>query len=108
MVCPQFCVTDLAAGRPSLLLQKGYSRNMEREADAYALAWLNSACIPPRHFADILGRLDKDRTDSTTLLDSHPGTRQRLDPFRVPHLCSQVRRPGVLKSKGFLTPKPTP
>ena len=87
MVSPQFCVTDLAAGLPSLLLQKGYSRNMEREADAYALAWLNTACIPPRHFADILGRLDKDTTDSTTLLDSHPGTHQRLEPFLVPHLC---------------------
>ncbi len=81
-------VTDLAAGLPSLLLQNGYSRDMEREADAYALAWLNTACIPPRHFADILGRLDKDTTGSTTLLDSHPGTRQRIEPFLVPHLCT--------------------
>lgn len=81
-------VSDLAAGLPSLLLQNGYSRDMEREADAYALAWLNTACIPPRHFADILGRLDKDTTGSTTLLDSHPGTRQRIEPFLVPHLCT--------------------
>lgn len=80
-------VTDLAAGLPSLLLQNGYSRDMEREADTYALAWLNTACIPPRHFADILGRLGKDTTDSTTLLDSHPGTQQRIAPFLVPHRC---------------------
>jgi len=81
-------VTDLAAGLPSLLLQNGYSRDMEREADAYALAWMNTACIPPRHFADILGRLDKYATDSTTLLDSHPGTHQRIKPFLAPHHCT--------------------
>lgn len=81
-------VTDLAAGVPSLLLQNGYSRDMEREADAYALAWLNTACIPPRHFAEILSRLGKDATDSTTLLDSHPGTQQRIEPFLVHHLCT--------------------
>jgi len=80
-------VTDLAAGLPSLLLQSGYSRDMEREADTYALVWLNTACIPPRHFADILGRLDQDSTDSTTLLDSHPGTPQRIKPFQVSHSC---------------------
>ena len=77
-------VSDLAAGLPSLLLQNGYSRDMEHEADTYALAWLNTACIAPRHFADILGRLDQDTTDSTTLLDSHPGTQQRIKPFLVP------------------------
>lgn len=73
--------SDLAAGLPSLLLQSGYSRDMEREADAYALRWLNAACIPPRRFADILGRLDKDASDKTNLLDSHPGTRERIEPF---------------------------
>lgn len=76
-------VTDLAAGLPSLLLQNGYSRDMEREADAYALAWLNNACIPSRRFADLLGRLDKDTSD-TGLLDSHPGTPERIRPFLVP------------------------
>ncbi len=80
-------VTDLAAGLPSLLLQNGYSRDMEREADAYALAWLNNACIPPRRFADLLGRLDKDTSD-TSLLDSHPGTPERIRPFLVPGGCA--------------------
>lgn len=79
-------VTDLAAGLPSLLLQSGYSRDMEREADAYALAWLESACIPPARFADILGRLDEDPSD-TGLLDSHPGTRERIEPFRTAGGC---------------------
>lgn len=76
--------SDLAAGLPSLLLQSGYSRDMEREADAYALRWLNAAGIPPRRFADILGRLDKGASDKTNLLDSHPGTRERIEPFLAP------------------------
>ena len=80
-------VTDLAAGLPSLLLQTGYSRDMEREADAYALAWLRTACIPPARFADILGRLDDDPSD-TGLLDSHPGTRERIAPFRTTGGCT--------------------
>lgn len=80
-------VTDLAAGLPSLLLQSGYSRDMEREADAYALAWLNTACIPAQRFADILGRLDPDASD-TSLLDSHPGTRERIEPFLARGGCT--------------------
>lgn len=81
-------VTDLAAGLPSLLLQSGYSRDMEREADVYALAWLKTACIPPERFADILGRLDKDASGKTSLLDSHPGTRERIKPFLAPGGCT--------------------
>ncbi|MHB1083667.1 MAG: M48 family metallopeptidase [Thiobacillus sp.] len=81
-------VTDLAAGLPSLLLQNGYSRDMEREADAYALDWLNTACIPPRRFADLLGRLDKGASDKTSLLSSHPGSRDRIRPFLSAGICS--------------------
>lgn len=81
-------VTDLAAGLPSLLLQSGYSRDMEREADTYALAWLNAACIPPKRFADMLGRIDKDASDKTSLLDSHPGTVERIRPFLAPGGCT--------------------
>ena len=81
-------VTDIAAGLPSLLLQNGYSRDMEREADAYALTWLNSACIPPTRFADILGRLDENASGKTGLLDSHPGTAERIQPFLVPSVCT--------------------
>jgi Zn-dependent protease with chaperone function len=79
-------VTDLAAGLPSLLLQTGYSRDMEREADAYALVWLKTACIPSRRFADLLGRLDKQASDAN-LLDSHPGTRERIQPFLAARGC---------------------
>ncbi|MHB1145175.1 MAG: M48 family metallopeptidase [Thiobacillus sp.] len=79
--------SDLAAGLPSLLLQSGYSRDMEREADAYALRWLNAACIPSRRFADILNRLDKTTPDAASLLSSHPGTADRMQPFLASGPC---------------------
>ncbi|MBW8369819.1 MAG: M48 family metallopeptidase [Thiobacillus sp.] len=79
--------SDLAAGLPSLLLQSGYSRDMEREADGYALRWLNAACIPPRRFADILNRLNKTTPDAVGLLSSHPGTADRISPFLAPGPC---------------------
>jgi Zn-dependent protease with chaperone function len=81
-------ISDLAAGLPSLLLQTGYSRDMEREADAYALVWLKTACIPPRRFADLLGRIDKSTADAN-LLDSHPGTRERIQPFLATRLATR-------------------
>jgi Zn-dependent protease with chaperone function len=56
------------------------------EADAYALAWLDTACIPPRRFADLLGRIDKDASD-THLMSSHPGTHERIQPFQRPAAC---------------------
>jgi len=79
--------SDLAAGLPSLLLQSGYSRDMEREADGYALRWLNAACISPRRFADILNRLNKTTPDAVGLLSSHPGTADRISPFLAPGPC---------------------
>ncbi|MGD9595750.1 MAG: M48 family metallopeptidase [Wolinella sp.] len=71
---------DLAAGIPALLLQRGYSREMEREADAFALEGLKRAGIAPRRLAEILLRLDQgDETPSILL--THPPTKERIEPF---------------------------
>ena len=67
---------------------RGDIKEMEREADAYALVWLNAACIPPRRFADLLSRLDKGDSGRTSLLSSHPGTRERIRPFLSPGTCT--------------------
>lgn len=75
--------SDMAAGLPSLLLQSGYARDMEREADVFALAWLNNACIPGKRFADLLQRIDhgaKGKGD-IDLLSSHPDSAARIQPF---------------------------
>lgn len=81
-------ISDFAAGLPSLLLQRGYSRDMEGEADTYALHWLDARCIPRRRFADILQRLDKSPAGKANLLSSHPGTADRIHPFLEPGTCA--------------------
>ncbi|MDD2829258.1 MAG: M48 family metallopeptidase [Sulfuricurvum sp.] len=73
--------SDLAAGIPALLLQQGYSRDMEKEADAFALTSLHKAHIPPHYFADILNRIDKDANESLSIFSSHPDTLTRIKPF---------------------------
>ncbi len=73
--------SDLAAGLPAILLQQGYSRDMEDEADRFALNALAKANISTHRFADILMRIDPDANGSTTLFSSHPDTRERIKPF---------------------------
>jgi Zn-dependent protease with chaperone function len=75
-------LSDAAAGLPAVLLRAGYSRDMEREADAYALARMQQACIAPARYVALLERLNKRTPTRTGLLDSHPGTIERLAAFR--------------------------
>ena len=73
--------SDLAAGIPAILLQQGYSRDMEDEADTFALETLLRAHIPPHRFSDILIRIDPDTNTSSTLFSSHPDTKERVKAF---------------------------
>lgn len=62
---------------------------MEREADAYAVTWLQGACIPPARLADLLERLTST-SDRSGLLDTHPGTAERLAQFRSARSCTRA------------------
>lgn len=89
-------LSDAAAGLPALLLRAGYSRDMEREADAYALDWMQRACITPARYVDLLDRLNtrhsrNKQTSATGLLDSHPGTAQRLAAFKHARVAATCR-----------------
>ena len=64
---------------------------MELEADAYALQALQTACIPPRSFVNILDRLSGEHKENETtkmtsgverLFATHPDTTIRLKAFR--------------------------
>ena len=81
--------TSLAASAPALLLQTKYSRDYEREADAFAIALLQKTGIGPEHFSAILGRLEattreKRRVGLPTFLSSHPPTEERERAARPP------------------------
>lgn len=80
-------VSDMVAGLPALLLNNGYSRQMEREADDFAHLWLQSTCISPQRLADLLARLDQHPSE-TGLLDSHPGTAERIRQFSHALACT--------------------
>jgi predicted Zn-dependent protease len=56
-------ITSIAVTLPTVLLQSGYSREFEDEADTFALARLKEIGISPRAFADILDRLEKARPE---------------------------------------------
>ena len=72
--------TSLAAAAPTLVLQSKFSRDNEREADAYALGLLRRADIEPRHFTAILSRMEAQAPRGPMLpsfLASHPATEER-------------------------------
>jgi predicted Zn-dependent protease len=83
-------IADLSGGLPLVLLQSGYTRGMEREADASALTWMRRACLPPQRFADILNRLDpaRDEVKGAALFSTHPDTRERIKVFQEQELVT--------------------
>lgn len=80
---------SLSAAAPTVLLEAKYSRDVEREADAYAVALLDANGIARQHFARILERLEHVRPDEredgssvSSYLATHPVTADRLDALR--------------------------
>lgn len=72
--------TSLAAAAPTLVLQSKFSRDNEREADAYAFDLMRRAGIAPQHFGAILARMEAQARRGPmlpTFLSSHPDTEER-------------------------------
>ncbi len=83
-------LSSFSATLPFLLLQFGYAREFEREADAFAAQLLAKAGIDPVHLARILERLDESRPSDGadfSYLSTHPPTAERLDALRAPPLA---------------------
>jgi Zn-dependent protease with chaperone function len=83
-------VSALAAGASSSLLEAKYSRDFERDADAFAVGLLDDNGIPRENFVRMLERLDQfARTRGAALedgvtgyLSSHPVTQERIESIR--------------------------
>ena len=84
--------SNLVAALPMVLVQAGYSRDFEREADRFTLETLRARGIEPRHFAEILRKLEGEhrernaRADDVTekvfaYLSTHPPTEERVRAF---------------------------
>lgn len=76
---------SMLTAMPTLLVESGYSRDMEFEADGYALELMKKYKIEGRYFADILERITKDEPEDkiSVYLGSHPLTRERIVKFRA-------------------------
>jgi predicted Zn-dependent protease len=73
-------IMSLAAALPTVLLNSSYSRDFEREADDFALDYLQRRSISPQALGDILLRMEKSSgggSDIPDYLSSHPSTRER-------------------------------
>jgi Zn-dependent protease with chaperone function len=82
-------VSALGAAAPTALLQAKYSRDLEREADAYAADMLRLNGMPVSLLADALDKLQEghgSKGDGGVLayLSSHPTTPERLAWLRAP------------------------
>lgn len=91
--------TELFLGLPILLTQTGYSRSFEREADAFALKYMQDNQIDPKHFVRIMTRLHNSLCDESVeevshdhlhdcenegllkYLSTHPSTKERIEKF---------------------------
>jgi len=77
-------VVSMAAAAPAVMLQAGYSRDMESEADAFAYAWLDRRGIRRDVLAELLARVE-EKTGAggvPSILSTHPSLQQRADAAR--------------------------
>ncbi len=77
-------ITNLATTIPTVLLQTGYSRGFETEADDYAFGRLKEIGLSPKAFAEMMLLLEKGRgsrsgEESKDYLSTHPPTAKRIE-----------------------------
>ncbi len=86
-------ISSLAVTLPTALLQSGYSREFEGEADDYAFARLREVSISPKAFADMMALFDKEHhktgSESKDYFSTHPATAKRIERA----LAAQGERP---------------
>ncbi|WP_427310989.1 M48 family metallopeptidase [Cupriavidus sp. H39] len=83
-------ISSVLAGVPAAMLTLRYSRDHEREADAYAIDIMQRNGLPPAALADVLVALeqragkpaDAQAGRSEEFLSTHPHTQARIDALR--------------------------
>jgi predicted Zn-dependent protease len=76
--------STLLIGIPALMLNSSYSREMESEADQYALLEMKNRNLDPAHFINILQRLRKQTENQAEdgYFNSHPNIEDRIEIFK--------------------------
>jgi len=87
-------ISAVAAAAPTALMQAKYSRDLEREADAYAVEVLRLNSMPPSLLAEALEGLERSHAEqpgkasqsgALAYLSTHPATSERLEWLRAQH-----------------------
>lgn len=55
--------SSIVTSLPAVLIESGYSRGMETEADTYSLIYMLKHGIDPKHFSTIMRKLEASHTD---------------------------------------------
>jgi predicted Zn-dependent protease len=76
-------ITSLAVTLPTVLLQSGYSREFEEQADDFAVRRLRQVGLPPRAFADMLALIERNhaprgKAEAQDYFSTHPITAGRI------------------------------
>jgi Zn-dependent protease with chaperone function len=78
--------SSLTVAMPTVLLETGFSRGHEREADDFAFELLKRRGISTNAFADILARLSRKHgaePDAISYFSTHPATKERIARARA-------------------------
>ncbi len=73
---------NIAAGIPTLLVQRSYSRDFEREADELAFKYLDMQGIQGQPLTDLLLRVEQEygsSGDLPSLISTHPPSNERVN-----------------------------
>jgi len=77
-------VAQIVAALPVILVEAQYSQNLESEADAYSLAYMQQHGIDPIHFKNLMLRLEKKHEEHgkiPSFFATHPETKERVKLF---------------------------
>lgn len=76
--------SSILSALPTMLIESSYSRDLEAEADDYAMEVMRSRGLELHHFADIMQRLSQGEIESEgrRYLSSHPLSSSRIAKFR--------------------------
>jgi Zn-dependent protease with chaperone function len=82
--------SELFLGLPVLLTELAYSRSFEREADEYALTYMQANGISPLGFASLMQRIENQKPNAQDIghdkwinyLSTHPLTDERIKGFQ--------------------------
>lgn len=81
-------ISEMLITAPTLLMQLSYSRDLEEEADDYAMEYMQKVDLPLGHFVSAMTKLmndhgmDEDSKRWMTYLSTHPNPMDRIVKFK--------------------------